>query len=67
LCCTIRRPTTPSTRGRSPVWPPHFFRERHGVVVHVGIGESGSGVATLAASCEPAVAIALYLACLIAD
>ena len=30
------------------------MRERHGVVVHVGIGESGSGVAALAASCADA-------------
>jgi carbohydrate diacid regulator len=27
-----------------------LLRERHGVVVHIGIGESGSGVAALAAS-----------------
>jgi carbohydrate diacid regulator len=31
-----------------------LLRERHGVVVHVGIGESGSGVAALAASCTDA-------------
>ena len=30
------------------------MRERHGVVVHIGIGESGSGVAALAASCGDA-------------
>jgi carbohydrate diacid regulator len=31
-----------------------LLRERHGVVVHVGIGESGPGVAALAASCTDA-------------
>jgi carbohydrate diacid regulator len=31
-----------------------LLRERHGVVVHIGIGESGSGVAALAASCADA-------------
>ncbi|MDT7791927.1 MAG: carbohydrate diacid regulator, partial [Mycobacterium sp.] len=30
------------------------LRERHGAIVHVGIGESGSGVAALAASCTDA-------------
>lgn len=31
-----------------------LLRERHGVVVHIGIGESGSGVAALADSCADA-------------
>jgi carbohydrate diacid regulator len=38
-----------------------LLRERHGVVVHIGIGESGSGVAALADSCADATA-ALQLA-----
>jgi carbohydrate diacid regulator len=38
-----------------------LLRERHGVVVHIGIGESGSGVAALADSCADAKA-ALQLA-----
>jgi carbohydrate diacid regulator len=33
-----------------------LLRERHGVVVHIGIGESGSGVAALADSCADAKA-----------
>ena len=33
-----------------------LLRERHGVVVHIGIGESGSGVAALADSCADATA-----------
>jgi carbohydrate diacid regulator len=31
-----------------------LLRERHGIVVHIGIGESGSGVAALADSCADA-------------
>jgi carbohydrate diacid regulator len=31
-----------------------LLRERHGVVVHIGVGESGSGIAALAASCADA-------------
>jgi carbohydrate diacid regulator len=31
-----------------------LLRERHGVVVHIGIGESGSDIAALAASCADA-------------
>jgi len=31
-----------------------LLRERHGVVVHIRIGESGSGIAALAASCADA-------------
>jgi carbohydrate diacid regulator len=31
-----------------------LLRERHGVVVHIGVGESGSGVAALATSCADA-------------
>jgi carbohydrate diacid regulator len=31
-----------------------LLHERHGVVVHIGIGQSGSGVAALAASCADA-------------
>ena len=38
-----------------------LLRERHGVVVHIGIGESSSGVAALADSCADAKA-ALQLA-----
>jgi carbohydrate diacid regulator len=31
-----------------------LLRERHGVIVHIGIGETGSGTAALAASCTDA-------------
>lgn len=31
-----------------------LLRERHGVVVHIGIGESGSGIAALTTSCADA-------------
>jgi len=33
-----------------------LLRDRHGIVAHVGIGETGSGVAALAASCADATA-----------
>jgi carbohydrate diacid regulator len=38
-----------------------LLRDRHGIIAHVGIGEAGSGVAALAASCADAAA-ALRLA-----
>jgi carbohydrate diacid regulator len=43
----------PSVRARRAA---ELLRERHGITVHIGIGEAGAGVAALADSCTDALA-----------